>query len=220
MSWQIQIPFRHPEQPLAAVGELANHLESDEDCAVARQLVISGVMAGMSTAGELIERVEALDNAERRRLLDAARGCAGLDSTHTVEARHRFEGAMASAALTAAAESPWQTCAAEGCNAIPTNALGAPVPVDARRWWCPAHVDQAAEGDMQPRPPRLRYNDMGLLVEFDPVEEAREAKAEESHRRRREEREAERRAQAEEHAAFEQAQRDQLRRELPEGFPA
>jgi hypothetical protein len=55
--WSNQIPYRDRSDPLSAVGELANTLGSDEDCAVARQLVIHGVMAGLSTAGELIDRV-------------------------------------------------------------------------------------------------------------------------------------------------------------------
>jgi len=218
--WQIQIPFRERSDSLTAVGELAGKLETDEDCAVARQLVISGLMAGLSTAGQLIDRVEALDKTGRRELLDAARRLAGLESIEVVEGRRRFEAFNASAQLVAAAESPWQVCAADGCNTIPVNHSGAPVPVDVKRWWCAAHRDQAAEGDMQPRPPRLRYSPSGAIIEFDPDEDAREARAEESRRRLREDRLAERAVQAEELAGLEQAQRERLTRELHQGFPA
>ena len=218
--WQIQIPFRERSDSLTAVGELAGKLETDEDSAVARQLVISGVMAGLSTAGELIDRVDALDPAGRRKLLDAARQLADLEPTRTIEARRRFEAATRSARLTAAAESPWQSCSAGGCNAVPVNDLGGVIPVDAKRWWCPEHVGLAADGDMQPRPPRLRYSPSGAIIEVDPVEEAREARAEERRRRLREDRLAERAVQAEEHERFEQAQRERRRREQPQGFPA
>ena len=86
VSWQIQLPYRHRSYALSIVGELANTLETDEDCAAARQLVICGVMAGLSTAGELVDRVKALDTSQRRQILSAARQPAGLKSTETVDA--------------------------------------------------------------------------------------------------------------------------------------
>lgn len=217
MSWQIQIPYRDRSDPLSAVGELANTLEADEDCAAARQLVIHGVMAGLPTAGELVDRVEALDTSDRRLLLDAARALAGLESTGTVEGRRNFEAATTAAQITAAAESPWQTCPAEGCNAIPTNAAGTPAPVDVKRWWCPAHRDQAADGDMQPRPSRLRYSESGAIIEYDPVEEAREAAREERNRRLVEDRQAERAAAAEQADRDKQASHEAFLRELAPG---
>src|SRR5829696_5846393 len=111
-------------------------------------------MAGLSTAGQLVDRIEALDTADRRQLLDAARQLAGLEPTGTVEARRSFEAATASAQITAAAESLWKTCPADGCNAIPVNDSGTPIPVDVKRWWCRAHRHLVAEGDMRPRPSR------------------------------------------------------------------
>ena len=217
MTWEIQIPYRDRSDLLSTVGELANRLEADEDAAVARQMVISGVMAGLSTAGELVDRVERLGTADRRLLLNAARQLAGLEPTGTVEARRSFEAATASAQITAAAESPWQTCPAEGCNAIPTNEAGTPAPVDVKRWWCPAHVDQAAEGDMQPRPSRLRYSESGAIVEYDPVEEAREARAEERRRQSAEDRRAERAVEAEAQRRDDDARREAFRKELAPG---
>jgi len=54
-------------------------------------------MAGLHTAGELVDRVKALDKGNRRRLLDAARQLAGPESIETIEARRRVEAASAAA---------------------------------------------------------------------------------------------------------------------------
>jgi len=218
VNWQILVPYPHPEDSLATVGELANTLEADEDCAVARQLVLSGLMAGLSTAGQLVDRIEALDTADRRQLLDAARQLAGLEPTGTVEARRSFEAATASAQITAAAESLWKTCPADGCNAIPVNDSGTPIPVDVKRWWCRAHRHLVAEGDMRPRPSRLRYAPSGAVIERDPDEEAREARAEERRRQVAEERRVERAVEAGRTLRADKAAREALRRELPPGI--
>jgi hypothetical protein len=102
---------------------------------------------------------------------------------------------------------------------MPINELGAPIPVNVRRWWCDAHRDEAADGDMEPRPSRLRYSPSGAIVEYDPDEEARAAAAEESRRRVREDRLAERAVEAAAKRESDEGRAAAFRRELPPGFP-
>lgn len=97
MNWEIKLPYRRRDDSLSDCGALANQLETDEDRAVAQQLVLSGLMAGLSTAGELADRVEKLDKGDRRRLLDAARRLAGLEPIETVETRQKVERASLAA---------------------------------------------------------------------------------------------------------------------------
>jgi hypothetical protein len=197
----------------------ANTLGSDEDCAAARQLVIHGVMAGLSTAGELIDRVERLDTADRRVLLHAARQLAGLESIDTVDGRRRFEAATAGRqdhrrGRVPLADMPRPKAATPSLR----TRRARPLRSTSKRWWCPAHVDQAAEGDMQPRPSRLRYSESGAIVQYDPIRRARDAAREESHRRAAEERRADDAAAPSELREHEQAMAEAHRRELPQGF--
>jgi hypothetical protein len=156
-----------------------------------------------------------MSGAERRALLDRFRKRAGLDTTTDIDARRRFEAANRNARLIAAQESPWQICAEPTCNEIPINELGAPIPVDARRWWCPAHRHLADEGDMLPRPIGLRIAPSGAIVPVDPDEEARGLVAAESRRHQHEAKLADRKADAQELASVERARRARVERELP-----
>jgi hypothetical protein len=76
--WRIEIPFRHREDPLSTVGELARHLPNDQD-RVVRQLVLGGAGAGLFTVGDLLDRLDAMSPAERRALLDQTRSEVGAN---------------------------------------------------------------------------------------------------------------------------------------------
>jgi hypothetical protein len=217
VSWQLQIPFRCRDDSLSDVAEAAHVLPTDE-AAIVRQLVLNEIVGGQATtAGELIDRLEQASPAERRELLDAARVKAGLESTEQVEGRRKVEAASAAGRATAAAESPWQICHAERCDAAPINHLGSQIPVDAKRWFCPAHRDQAAPGDMDPRPSRLRYAPSGAIIEVDPVEEAKEAAREDSRRAIAEAQAADRAADADAARRHQQALDEDFRRLEPRG---
>jgi hypothetical protein len=96
------------------------------------------------------------------------------------------------------------------------NSLGAAVPVDVKRWWCPAHRHLAAPGDMEPRPSRIQMRGLAL-VEVDPAEALRDAAEAESRRHQHEDRLAGRQAEAEAEASreHERARHEQYIRELP-----
>jgi hypothetical protein len=220
--WVVNLPMRHRSEPIDAdaLSDLPRALPKGPERDMARQLLLeSRLDAGMSTVGEVADWLGGLDGPGRRRVLDRLRGHVGLPSTGDVEAERRSEALNRNARAIASSESPWQVCPADGCGEIPVNELGSPIPVDVRRWWCPAHRHLAGEGDLERRPPRLRYSPSGAIIEVDEDEQAREHAVHESRRRGLEAKLAERQAEAAERNAREQAKREQLDRELPPGFP-
>jgi hypothetical protein len=86
---------------------------------------------GLTSAGEVVDHLESLEPAERRRLLDEARRDCGMPTTHEVDEQRQFEIANAAARATAAAESRYQTCGAAHCTVAPVTPEGALMPVDA-----------------------------------------------------------------------------------------
>ena len=85
--WSIKLPYRDRDDPLPTVADACRVLESDEDRAVARSLVLSGVTSGLATVGDLLDRLAAMAPSERRAALDQARSRAGLPTTREVDAR-------------------------------------------------------------------------------------------------------------------------------------
>jgi hypothetical protein len=219
VTWQLYVAHRRRDDSLLDVAGAARVLEG-EDRAVARELAMQAVIDdGLRTAGQLIDRLEAAAPEERRAMLDRARQSAGLPSIGEVEEQRRFEAANQAARLRAGASSAWQICGEPSCTRIPVNELGAPIPVDVRRWWCEQHLDLAAEGDLEPRGSGVRLSPSGALVPVDEGEEARNSAAAESRRRLHEARLAERQREASEHAEHRRAREAELRRLLPPGVP-
>jgi hypothetical protein len=141
----IRIPYRDRSDPLSVVGELARQLPPDETATV-RQLVIGGVEAGLSTVGELLDRLDALDPHGRRTLLDNARASAGLPPAPRA---HHVEP-ISDEPERDEAGATWPVCHEPGCRAYPTNvATGAPEKSRARRWRCSEHA-AGHEEDMLP----------------------------------------------------------------------
>ena len=208
MTWSISIPHRSRQDSLVDVAAHCRHLPGqDEDRAAARQLVISARLDhGFTSAGELLDHVEALEPAQRRQLLDRARSEVGLPSTETVDAMRRIQSATKPFGLI--------TCAAEGCAATPTR-LGIFYDPGVQRWRCPQHIGEALPGDMEPRRLHLRRTPSGAIVEVDPADDQRERTRAESHRAERAARDAEAQAEAVEMRRHEQARRAQIESELP-----
>jgi hypothetical protein len=145
------------------------------------------------------------------RVLDGLRRKLGMKTSAQVD----FEAASTRARLAAARV--WQTCPVCGC--VPVNEVGVPVPVSVRRWWCEAHRDQAAPGDLQSYTSGIRLSESGVLV---PAEdrEWEKIRAEEAIRRQRHERRlAERKLEAERMRREREARDEAFRRELPPGIP-
>jgi len=100
--WQISIPYRSRSDSLSDVAEAAHDLSTDEERAVVRHLALAEIVGGSATtAGELIDKLEKATPAERRQVLDDARGKAGLPDTETVEARERVRRASHTASVKA-----------------------------------------------------------------------------------------------------------------------
>jgi hypothetical protein len=75
--WTIRLPVRDRSDSIAEITFDARFL-GEEDGKVTRHLVVQPLLDGDRTVGDLIDRVERADPAERRRMLDAARQAAGL----------------------------------------------------------------------------------------------------------------------------------------------
>jgi hypothetical protein len=226
VSWEIRIPFRSRDDSLADVAGAARHLGDKEEAAVVRQLVLDAALASHRTAGDLIDNLDRLSPAERRRVLDKAREGSGLESTEMVDGRR----AVAAASATLPSHEPLRDhhgrtqaiCAAKGCrNFEPDPISGAIALLPVRRWWCSAHRDQASPADSEPYRPRLGYSASGLVVDLDArdAEIAREAEREKGRRARREAREADQRAAAAQAAEDKRAERARLSREGRWQFP-
>jgi len=187
VSWELRIPYRSREDSLADVALDTAELDA-EDARVTRQLVMDAIGTD-ATAGELIDRIERMSQAERRDLLDRTRVRVGMDTIADTEAHERFL-----AANRAIRPRPLQRCAV--CDTVPTTRQGFPdlnVP-PAKRWHCPAHEHLASAGDLDPPP-------SGVGLDMSPIpsdaELAREQRRDEQRRREHERRQQERRAEAE-----------------------
>lgn len=179
--WALNLPIRTRFDTLADLSsnvleaERAGSLSSD-DAAVAHELVIVAAQSGMQSAQHIEMVLEDMTPDVRRWALDRIRERAGLKTTSQADAIAAAEAATRAAQLRAPAPIP--VCAANGCQAIPIDAAtGAPTPVNANRWHCPEHADQAQPGDMEPRPRvTMRFTASGAYEPGpDPIDAAREA---------------------------------------------
>jgi hypothetical protein len=220
MSWELRVPFRDRSEPLDvdAFADLPGYLDS-ADRGVVRHVLIGARLRGARTVGDLLDDLAGASPERRRELLDEARVEAGLPTTEEVDAEERFRRANDAASLLAGKESPWQLCHAAGCDQVPLGEVGMPTATDVKRWWCPEHRRLAAEGDMEPRPSRLRFSPGGAIVEVDPEEEARQAAEAERRERQHEEKLAARRVEAAEHEEHERLREEAFRADLGPGVP-
>ena len=160
-TWAISVPHRGRDESLIDTASNCRHLpEGERD--VARQIVFDAMQDGVRTAGGLLDRLDSLEPAERRQLLDHARQECGLPSIADVDARARAEAASKAGAVVASQYDPklcnGKTPAGLACNAIGMTDYGVPAPSNVRRWFCAEHRDQARPGDMDPLPAPWRYS--------------------------------------------------------------
>jgi hypothetical protein len=165
MSWTLQIPFRDRDDlVLDAISAARAAALPDSEQRVVEVLARDALQNGILTVGELLDEIGTRDASGRRRLLDWARERAGIPTTREVDKSREFRRILADDPLPPPSQRnqlprdaqgrAWQQC--PQCGAWPTNEAGAPVPQRAKKWWCPRHRDQAAEGDMDDwQPTRL-----------------------------------------------------------------
>jgi hypothetical protein len=174
-----------------------------------RELVIRARLDGLATtAGELLDALQAMAPAARRQLLDQARDAVGLESIEDLE-RARAPAGIRRVNVA----NGLQQCHHDGCSTIPTDEYGAWCRVNCRAWYCPEHR-AGHDDDMRDLGFGLRYSENGVLVPDDPAADARAAAEAESRRRQQEARQADRRPEAEAHRQHQQALREQLAHEL------
>ena len=216
-TWEIRVPHRGRDESLIDTASNARHLPEGER-GPAREIVFAAMLDGLSTAGQLLDHLQAMDTHERRQLLDNARQQAGLESIADVEAGMRAEVASRAGEIIASQYDP-QLChgrTADGnfCNALPLN-NGVPAATNTKKWFCEAHRGQARPGDLDPLPSPWRYSPSGAIVEVDPIELARDQTAAESRRVQQEAELAERATEAEAIREHQAAVDAQANRELP-----
>ena len=218
MSWEIRVPHRGRGESLIDTASNCRHLPEGER-GPAREIVFAAMLDGLSTAGQLLDRLDRLEPAQRRQLLDHARQECGLEPIADVEAGMRAEIASKAGEIVASQYDPklcnGRTPAGLACNAIGMTDYGVPAPSNVRRWFCAEHRDQARPGDMDPLPAPWKYSDSGAIVEVDPIELAREQTAAESRRVQQEADLAERATEAARLAEHQAAVDAQADRELP-----
>ena len=188
MTWQLHVPHRDRSDSLLEVVDMAEELPDPEDRATTRALAMDAYLEDrLESAGELLDRIERADPAERRSMLDRARVSAGLLNTKDERDHRAFVATNGRLRVR-----PPQQCAV--CGTVPTRPDGLPDMNVARvrRWHCPTHEHLAEPGDFDSLLSGVRP-DMTPIP--DPDELAREQRADEQRaeqqRQRREAREAE-----------------------------
>jgi hypothetical protein len=232
VSWELRLPYRDRDQPLDDPDVLAlpQALEDRDQRAIATRLLLQAMETpGMETVGDLLDVVEALDEGERRLVLDRCRERAGLETATDVDDKQQLESLQQEIVRRGSVERDsdglaHQLCAHEGCTVEPINEkTGTPARTAAKRWWCPTHRG-GHEADMQPFQFGWTFAKSGAILSGDEVAQ-REAEAErervrlESRRRAREAEQAQRLGEADEVADVERARRARLERETPRGMP-
>jgi hypothetical protein len=182
MSHELRIPYVDRNDHLSTVADLARStLSTDEDRQVCRQLVLDGVANGVTTVGQLLDRVAALEPSGRRALLDRTRARAGLPPLS--EARKTEVPPVAEEPERDALGYAFQPCAVCGVQPL-SPATGAPLRTRERRWHCGKHRDQAGPRDMEPWTNGVRFAPGGALEFADDVEAEALAQRREADRHR------------------------------------
>lgn len=172
MDWAINIPhFGDLDAPASEIGRAAAYMGDEDERAIAKAAAMEAILAGIPTVRDVINAIERRPIEERRVLVDSWREQVGLEKIAEIERRReqrridrRFE--QADPPLPPSQRDPgpsrdaqgkaFQECHERSCSTYPVGAAGQPIPVKARRWWCPVHRGQAGEHDMEDwTPPRI-----------------------------------------------------------------
>jgi hypothetical protein len=154
---EIDILHRHPDQVLdaEAVEDLiaagrAEGIEPDRLRAFRGLATVARLDLGRpASAGELIGHLEASNAGERLDLVERGRALAGLDAIHSIRFQE-LQRALSAVPGRDERGRAIQQCAAAGCEATPSNHLGAPLPVVDAKWWCANHKQLAGPDDHLP----------------------------------------------------------------------
>jgi hypothetical protein len=198
-----RLPFRSREQPLGPEAlDLADALDDPEGRRVVQHILFeAGTERDLRTVGDLLDRFEGMEPAERRAVVDEARTACGLTTFTELERRREFAKAtrwppppVPTGPRRAEDGSVIQQCAAEACERLSGDA-GFPAPSRARRFWCAEHAHLASPGDLEDFVEHLRVDPATGLPRMSEAAEAHYRELDEKERaksrREREAREAE-----------------------------
>jgi hypothetical protein len=167
MGWQIDIPYKDRGDLVLDTIKAAKEKfgEGDQRTRVVEVLANDALFNhGVTTVGQLIDGLGALDRAGVRARLDWARGELGLPSTGEVEQRRedsRFEAEFRRLQPPPPPRwGPMQSC--PHCTAYPVDETGKWIATDLQRWHCPQHRHLAAEADLAKyEPPYVGFTSSG-----------------------------------------------------------
>jgi hypothetical protein len=228
MTWSFSVPFGPRTEPLdqLTIFQACRDVPDEADRRLARAVLTDLSNAGVDTFGAAEDLLDRADETELRRRLDTAREKIGLEPTTAIEQRRAVARAgrddpphlPLSGPVRDSNGAALQRCAAPNCSTWNSNAEGALVPTNVRRFWCEQHTDQAGEGDLDPwTPPPIRVGPNGLPM----VSEETEAH-ERAHNEKIAKREAERSRKAKEELRQEReriaALEEHHRKPLPAGW--
>jgi hypothetical protein len=172
--FHIPVPYRDRRDPLDLEAvDVADALEGDERRMAHHLLWEASLDPHLETVGDLINKIERASPEERRQIADEARAAAGLPSVAEAKSRRELALAQRDDPPTPQQGPPRdyqgmavQECAHADCTRLSVNEVTHVVgPVAARRWHCPEHEGEAAEGDMDPwTPPPVTYGPAGGLI--------------------------------------------------------
>jgi len=221
---KVRVPYRSRDDSLVDVGAAARVIDDRVERETVRELAAQAHAAGDRTAGDLIDRIERADPAQRRAIVNRARSAAGLQTIEQVDAIRRWEAAQpeeSSAPPRDESGFSFQLCHEPKCSAGPIEpSTGLPAKTPARKWWCEQHRHLAADMDDWEVGSGLILGPSGIVnVAEQRAEAIQERERKRSREARRETRRAERAQAAAQRRADEKARREQLVRETPEGMP-
>ena len=168
MSREVRIPFQHPLSPDDPILDVVTAARKSpeltaEERQVAEAVAYQALRRGTVRVAELVEELE---SARAPELVDEARRAAGLPSLSEAAARRSLALAQRDDPPVRQQGPPRdhrgeavQECAHPDCTRLSVNEVTKVVgPVAARRWHCPKHESEAAEGDMDAwTPPPISY---------------------------------------------------------------
>jgi hypothetical protein len=220
---EIQIPFRDRSDRLD-LGEISDDVREaiadPEQARLTRRLMWDlATEPGISTTGDLLDRLEAAGPEGRRAMVDRAREAEGVRSAAT---EHRVDAEPVHEPQRDPQGRIPAVCTDPSCRNVELDPISGQIAMThARRWWCEVHR-AGHEADLEPwTGARLAYGPSGAIIDLHAreIDAERDAAETESRKREREARQAEREDEADRLAVFEAEWRKQRLRELPPGVP-
>ena len=152
MNWQIQLPYRTKAAPVVEIAYCARTLEDEAERAITRQLaLLLAIDHDCATVRDALHLVGKAAPEQRRRLLDAARGRAGLPTTGELLETERAEMLRLSASVRAEDRRPARYAYTDVGTIIDLNARDDEIALLQAREESRRHQREQLEAERGPR---------------------------------------------------------------------